>query len=64
MQPDRHGLPLSSLRAGATARIVHVEDEPDAVYAQSCDWTPEEAEGFIKLIGKSSTMAAKIRGRR
>jgi len=35
-----------------------------AVYAQSCDWSPEEAEGFIKLLGKSSTMAARIRGRR
>lgn len=32
--PERRGLPLSSLRTGATARIVHVEDEPDAVYAQ------------------------------
>jgi DtxR family transcriptional regulator, Mn-dependent transcriptional regulator len=32
--PDRQGLPLSALEAGATARIVHVEDEPDAVYAQ------------------------------
>jgi len=36
--------------------------DPAAVYAQSCDWSPEEAEGFIKLLGKSSTMAAKIRG--
>lgn len=33
-----------------------------AVYAQSCDWTPEEAEGFIKLLGQSSTTAARIRG--
>jgi argininosuccinate synthase len=38
-----------------------LQDE-SAVYAQSCDWTPEEAEGFIKLIGQSSTMAARIRG--
>ena len=38
-----------------------LQDE-SAVYAQSCDWTPEEAEGFIKLLGKSSTMAARIRG--
>ena len=35
-----------------------------SVYAQSCDWTPEEAEGFIKLLGQSSTMAAKLRGGR
>ncbi len=32
-----------------------------ATYAQTCDWTPEEAEGFIKLLGKSSTIAARIR---
>jgi argininosuccinate synthase len=38
--------------------------DPGAVYAQSCDWSPEEAEGFIKLLGKSSTMAARIRGKR
>ena len=35
---------------------------PDAVYAQNCDWTPEEAVGFIKLLGQSSTLAAKVRG--
>lgn len=35
-----------------------------AVYAQSATWTPEEAEGFIKLLGQSSTLAAKIRGGR
>ncbi len=32
--PTIQGLPLSALEPGATARIVHVEDEPDAVYAQ------------------------------
>ncbi len=37
-----------------------LQDE-SAVYAQSCDWTPEEAEGFIKLLGKSSTIAARVR---
>jgi len=34
---------------------------PDAVYAQSCDWTPEEAVGFIKLLGQSTTLACKVR---
>jgi len=34
--------------------------DPDAVYAQSAAWTPEEAEGFVKLIGQSSTMAARV----
>jgi len=37
---------------------------PDAVYAQSADWTPEEAVGFIKLIGQSTTLAGKVRGGR
>jgi len=37
---------------------------PDAVYAQSANWTPEEAVGFIKLLGQSTTLAGKIRGRK
>jgi argininosuccinate synthase len=41
---------------------VNILRDESAVYAQSCDWTPEEAEGFIKLLGKSSTIAARIRG--
>jgi argininosuccinate synthase len=36
---------------------------PGAVYAQSCDWTPEEAVGFIKLMGQSTTLAGKVRGK-
>jgi DtxR family Mn-dependent transcriptional regulator len=32
--PSQRGMPLTSLQPGATARIVHVEDEPQAVYAQ------------------------------
>lgn len=35
---------------------------PDAIYAQSADWTPEEAVGFIKLVGQSTTLAGKVRG--
>jgi len=34
---------------------------PEAVYAQSADWTPEEAVGFIKLIGQSTTLAGRVR---
>jgi argininosuccinate synthase len=37
-------------------------DHPGAVYAQSADWTPEEAVGFIKLLGQSTTLAGKVRG--
>jgi len=36
---------------------------PGAIYAQSCDWTPEEAVGFIKLFGQSTTLAGKVRER-
>ncbi|MEJ2384585.1 MAG: argininosuccinate synthase [Xanthomonadales bacterium] len=35
---------------------------PDAVYAQSADWSPEEAVGFIKLVGQSTTLAGRVRG--
>lgn len=35
--------------------------DPKAVYAQSAAWSPEEAEGFVKLIGQSSTLAARVR---
>jgi len=37
--------------------------DPKAVYAQSADWSPVEAEGFIKLIGKSSTTALRVRNK-
>jgi len=36
--------------------------DADSVYAQSASWTPEEAVGFIKLIGQSSTLSARING--
>jgi len=32
--PARRGVPLPALKTGAIARIIHVEDEPDEVYAQ------------------------------
>ena len=35
--------------------------DPDSIYAQSASWTPEEAEGFVKLIGQSSALAQKVR---
>lgn len=34
--------------------------DPNAVYAQRASWSPQEAEGFIKLSGMSTTMAAKV----
>ncbi len=38
-----------------------IVQDPNAVYAQSCTWSPAEAEGFIKLTGQSSTMAKRVR---
>ena len=54
--------------AGGTVTAVAVEtpfliQNPDAVYAQSADWTPQEAVGFIKLLGQSTTLAGRVRGR-
>jgi argininosuccinate synthase len=40
----------------------HILADADSVYAQTANWTPEEANGFIKLIGQSSTLSAKING--
>ena len=52
---------------GGTVTAVAVDSpnilqDDSSVYAQTCNWTPEEAEGFIKLLGQSSTTAARIRG--
>ncbi len=40
----------------------HILKDSAATYAQSCDWSPEEAVGFIKLLGQSSTLSARING--
>jgi argininosuccinate synthase len=53
---------------GGAVTAVSVESRyrlqnPDAVYAQSADWTPEEAVGFIKLLGQSTTLAGRVRGK-
>ncbi|MGK2924089.1 MAG: argininosuccinate synthase domain-containing protein [Lysobacterales bacterium] len=52
--------------AGGSLAAVAVDSpyrvhNPRAVYAQSADWTPEEAVGFIKLLGQSTTLAGKVR---
>ncbi len=45
-------------------RSPHLLHAKGAVYAQSADWGVEEAEGFIKLYGMSSTLWAEVnRGR-
>jgi len=40
----------------------HILVDSESVYAQTASWTPEEANGFIKLIGQSSTLSARING--
>ncbi len=38
----------------------HILNAQGATYAQSADWGVEEAEGFIKLFGMSSTLWAEV----
>jgi argininosuccinate synthase len=38
----------------------HILKAKGAVYAQSADWGAREAEGFIKLLGQSGTLSARI----
>ena len=38
----------------------HILRAKGAVYAQSADWGAREAEGFIKLLGQSSTLSARM----
>lgn len=40
----------------------HMLVTEDAIYAQSSNWSPEEAVGFIKLFGQSSSLYSKING--
>ncbi len=42
----------------------HILRNAGAVYAQSADWDAHEAEGFIKLLGMSSTLSARVNPRR
>lgn len=41
-------------------RSPHILASKGATYAQSADWGVEEAEGFIKLFGMSSTLWAEV----
>ena len=54
-----------AVAAGVQAVAVkspHILNAKGATYAQSADWGVEEAEGFIKLFGMSSTLYAQING--
>ena len=45
-------------------RSPHLLNAKGATYAQSADWGVEEAEGFIKLFGMSSTLWAEVNSSR
>ncbi len=54
-------LRTSGGRVDAVAvRSPHILNAKGATYAQSADWGVEEAEGFIKLFGMSSTLWAEV----
>jgi argininosuccinate synthase len=54
-------LRTSGGRVDAVAlRSPHILNSKGATYAQSADWGVEEAEGFIKLFGMSSTLWAEV----
>jgi argininosuccinate synthase len=38
----------------------HILNAKGATYAQSADWGVQEAEGFIRLYGQSSTLWAEV----
>lgn len=42
----------------------HILRRAGAVYAQTADWSVTEAEGFIKLLGQSSTLHTAVNGHR
>ena len=51
-----HGARVDAV-AVASPHLLHAKG---ATYAQSADWGVEEAEGFIKLFGMSSTLWAEV----
>ncbi len=46
--------------AAVAVRSPHILNAKGATYAQSADWGVEEAEGFIRLYGMSSTLWAEV----
>jgi argininosuccinate synthase len=59
-----HGTVTVETQGGAVTCVAiespHILRAKGAVYAQSADWGAREAEGFIKLLGQSTTLSAKI----
>ena len=46
--------------SAVAVRSPHILNAKGATYAQSADWGVEEAEGFIRLYGMSSTLWAEV----
>jgi argininosuccinate synthase len=46
--------------SAVSVESAHILRAKGAVYAQSADWGAKEAEGFIKLLGQSSTLSSRI----
>jgi len=46
--------------AAVVVKSPHLLNAKGATYAQSADWGVEEAEGFIRLYGQSSTLWAEV----
>ena len=53
---ETHGGSVGAIAVDST----HILHAKDATYAQSADWGVQEAEGFIKLFGMSSTLWAQV----
>ncbi len=49
-----------SLLATAVESAYIIQNQ-QSVYAQSCDWSPADALGFIKLTGQSATLVNQVR---
>ena len=66
-QRSVHGSVTLETHGGAllpvSVRSPHILRNKGAVYAQSADWSAEEAEGFIRLYGMSSTLSARVNPR-
>ena len=63
-QSQVNGEVVLETRGGRVDAVVirspHILNAKGATYAQSADWGVEEAEGFIKLFGMSSTLYAQV----
>ena len=66
VERDQRGEVVLETRGGrvdaVAVRSPRILQAAGATYAQSADWGVEEAEGFIRLFGMSSTLWAQVNG--